>query len=693
MTDLTARWNEIVTDVKNGRMASVLTRSADLLLVAAIAAMVGLMIIPLPTWLLDIFLTINISVALTLLMVSVYIPNAVKIASYPTLLLITTLYRLSLDISATRLILLQADAGEVVASFGQFVVQGNFVVGAVIFLIITLVQFIVITKGAERVAEVAARFTLDAIPGKQMSIDADLRAGTLTYEQARAKREDLSRESQFYGAMDGAMKFVKGDAIAGIVITMINIIAGLVIGVAMHGMSAMEAVQVYSVLTIGSGLVSQIPALLISISAGMIITRVAAEGPDSNLGAQVAGQILAQPKAIGVAAGLMFIMALIPGLPKIPFFLLAGALGGLAYALMKPRVITEAEAEVAESAAAAADAPRPEAMVPVVVSIAPDIALSPAFHEAVAALRQSLYFDLGVVFPPVNVNPTTALAAGAFEIWLNEIPSVRGSIRTDCLLIGEAPAALATFGFRGDEGVHPLTGRPATWISPQQAAAAQAAGFTTWDPSNVLLLHLTNFLRRNSGEFIGLQEVHLMVERMRELYPNLVEQVVPKPVPVHLLTDILRRLSLEAVSIRDLKAILESLGEWARGEDDPIQLTERVRGDLKRRICHQLSRGDQRLYVYDLDPRLEESFRMAIRKTAGGVTFSMPTGALQEALAAARRAFGALPATAQNPVIVTERDIRRYVRQILSTQHPDLAVLSYDQLSPQITLEPMGRVA
>ncbi len=693
MPDFTTRWNEIVADVKNGRMASVLTRSADLFLVAAIAAMVGLMIIPLPTWLLDIFLTINISVALTLLMVSVYIPNAVKIASYPTLLLITTLYRLSLDISATRLILLQADAGEVVASFGQFVVQGNFVVGAVIFLIITLVQFIVITKGAERVAEVAARFTLDAIPGKQMSIDADLRAGTLTYEQARVKREDLSRESQFYGAMDGAMKFVKGDAIAGIVITMINIIAGLIIGVAMHGMSAMEAVQVYSVLTIGSGLVSQIPALLISISAGMIITRVAAEGPDSNLGAQVAGQILAQPKAIGVAAGLMFIMALIPGLPKIPFFLLAAVLGGLAYALMKPHVITEAEAEVAGNAAAAAEAPKPEAMVPVVISIAPDITLPPSFLEAATSLRHSLYFDLGVVFPPVNVNPTAALAPGAFEIWLNEIPSVRGSIRTDRLLIGEAPTSLATFGFKGEEGLHPLSGRPATWITPDQGPAAQAAGFTAWNTSDVLLLHLTNFLRRNSGEFIGLQEVHLLVERMRELYPNLVEQVVPKPVPVHLLTDVLRRLSLEAVSIRDLKAILESLGEWARGEDDPIQLTERVRSDLKRRICHQLSRGDQRLYVYDLDPRLEESFRMAIRKTAGGITFSMPTGALQEVLAAARRSFGKLPSTAQTPVIVTERDIRRYVRQILATQHPDLAVLSYDQLSPQIALEPMGRVA
>ena len=333
--NLQQRLRNLQRGVLSSDVTTVLTRFSDLILVGCIGAMVGMMIVPLPTWLLDVLLTVNITMAVTVLMVSIYISSGTKLASFPTILLITTLYRLSLDISATRLILLQADAGEVIRSFGEFVVGGNFVVGAVIFLIITLVQFIVITKGSERVAEVAARFTLDAMPGKQMSIDADMRAGIVDFREARTRREALSRESQFYGAMDGAMKFVKGDAIAGMVITLVNIVGGLIIGVAMRGMSVGEAVRTYSVLTIGNGLVSQIPALLISISAGMVVTRVASEAEDTNLGKEVAGQVLAQPKAIAVTAGILFVIALVPGLPKIPFFLLAGLTGATAFGVFR----------------------------------------------------------------------------------------------------------------------------------------------------------------------------------------------------------------------------------------------------------------------------------------------------------------------------------------------------------------------
>src|SRR5262249_12470393 len=324
-------------EILAGNFTAVLTQFSDILLVACVGAMVGMMIVPLPTMLLDILLSVNITIAVTIMMVSIYISNATQIASYPTLLLITTLYRLSLDISATRLILVQANAGEVIRAFGMFVVSGNFVVGAVIFLIITLVQFIVITKGAERVAEVSARFTLDAMPGKQMSIDADIRAGIIDFQEGKKRRDALSRESQFYGAMDGAMKFVKGDAIAGIIITLINIIGGLIIGMAMKNMELMKAVQTYSILTIGNGLVSQIPALLISISAGMVITRVASESNDSNLGKDVATQVLAQPKAIAVSSGLLLALAAVPGLPKIPFLLLAGVTGSVGYGLFRAR--------------------------------------------------------------------------------------------------------------------------------------------------------------------------------------------------------------------------------------------------------------------------------------------------------------------------------------------------------------------
>src|SRR5215831_11533881 len=404
---------DIKQEILGGNLSGVLTRFADLILVGLVAVMIGLMIVPLPTFLLDIFLTINITVAVTILMVSIYISSPTQIASYPTLLLITTLYRLSLDISATRLILLKADAGEVIRSFGMFVVGGNFVVGAVIFLIITLVQFIVITKGAERVAEVSARFTLDAMPGKQMSIDADLRAGIIDFHQARSRRESLSRESQFYGAMDGAMKFVKGDAIAGIVITLINIIGGLVIGVAVNDMAVSEAVQTYSILTIGNGLVSQIPALLISISAGMVVTRVASETKDANLGKDVAGQILGQPKAIAVASGLLCLMGIIPGLPKIPFFLLAALTGSLAYGLFRARRIQDAAIDQPQNKVAAAKTDEPQLSMTVPLILQTSEALTPFvdmatpdgkhFFELLVKVRNGLYYDTGVMFPAIQI--------------------------------------------------------------------------------------------------------------------------------------------------------------------------------------------------------------------------------------------------------------------------------------------------
>lgn len=407
MVDIQGYFLGIKKEIAGGNLQGVLTRFADLILVAMVGVMVGLMIIPLPTFLLDIFLTVNITVAVTILMVSIYISGPIQIASFPTLLLITTLYRLSLDIAATRLILLKADAGEVIRSFGMFVVSGNFVVGAVIFLIITLVQFIVITKGSERVAEVSARFTLDAMPGKQMSIDADMRAGIIDFQQARVRREGLARESQFYGAMDGAMKFVKGDAIASIVITLINIVGGLIIGVAMNDMTVMDAVQTYSILTIGNGLVSQIPALLISISAGMVVTRVASEDKDSNLGKDVAGQILGQPKAIAVASGLLTILALIPGLPKVPFFILAGVTGSLSYGLYKAQSIKVAAAEqVQQLAAKSGEDPQISLTLPLVLQASE--ALTPyvnvdteegkKFYDRLIAIRNGLYFELGVIF-------------------------------------------------------------------------------------------------------------------------------------------------------------------------------------------------------------------------------------------------------------------------------------------------------
>jgi type III secretion protein V len=693
---------EIQKEILGGNLTGVLTRFADLILVSLVGIMIGLMIVPLPTFLLDIFLTVNITVAVTILMVSIYISSPVQIASYPTLLLLTTLYRLSLDISATRLILLKADAGEVIRAFGMFVVSGNFVVGAVIFLIITLVQFIVITKGAERVAEVSARFTLDAMPGKQMSIDADLRAGIIDFQQARARREKLARESQFYGAMDGAMKFVKGDAIASIVITLINIVGGLIIGVAMNGMSVMDAVQTYSILTIGNGLVSQIPALLISISAGMVVTRVASENKDANLAKDVAGQILGQPKAIAVTAGLLTIMAIIPGLPKIPFFILAAITGALAYGLFQAEKInTAALAQTQKTAGGRSQDIQMSITVPVVLQASEsltayvdrDTESGKKFFEQLLACRNSLYYELGVVFPSIQVSGNAPGEAGTYTIWANEVPLVNGQIRLDAVLVNETAEKIATYGFKGEATTNPASGKPAAWIPRADAERAKAAGYQIWDTPDVLILHMSGFLKKNAREFVGIQEVQVMVSALKQYYPTLIDETVPKPVSLQTLTDILRRLVEEEVSIRDLKSILQTLCEWGRVEHEVLALTEHVRAGLKRKICYQISQGRPLLFVYRLDPEIEEIFRNSIRQSAGGAYLAMDPAHSQLVLEAARAQIGNLPPGSQRPVIVTDGEIRRFVKRLLDFAIPDVTVLSYDQLTPQINLQPLGTIS
>lgn len=684
-------------------VSGILTRFSDLILVACIGAMVGMMIVPLPTWLLDLLLTVNITIAVTVLMVSIYISSGAKLASFPTILLITTLYRLSLDISATRLILLQADAGEVIRSFGEFVVGGNFVVGAVIFLIITLVQFIVITKGSERVAEVAARFTLDAMPGKQMSIDADMRAGIIDFREARARREALSRESQFYGAMDGAMKFVKGDAIASIVITMVNIVGGLIIGVAMRGMSFGDAVQTYSILTIGNGLVSQIPALLISISAGMVVTRVASEVEDSNLGKDVASQVLAQPKAIAVTAGVLFVMALVPGLPKIPFFFLAGSTGAIAYGLFRgaARIQAHDNQVAGRSKADLVAEPDFTATVPLVLEVSQD--LSPwldlaadagrAFFSTLVDIRKSLYYELGVIFPPLQVNGNQPLDSGSYRIWLNEVPVVSGQLRTDAVLVNDSARSIRIYGLQGENAKNPATGKPAAWIPRDQLERARTAGLQVWDTHEILLMHVTHFLRKRASEFLGLHEVTWMVNRLKDLYPALADAVTPKPISSLQLTEILQRLVEEGVSIRDLKSVFQALARWGHVDQEVAALTEHVRAALKEKICHQLAGGKNVLYVYQLDPELAEMFRNSLRHGPSGPYMAMEPAMIQQVVDAANAQFGDLPATAQKPVVLCDGDIRRYVHRLLEYHFPDLSAISYDQLSPQITAHPLGVVA
>jgi type III secretion protein V len=702
---LLAQFSSIKQEIKAGNLNSVLTRFSDLILVSCIALIVGLMIVPLPTFILDIFLTLNITIAITILMVSIYVSNGAQIASFPTILLLTTLYRLSLEISSTRLILLQANAGEVIKAFGQFVVGGNFVVGAVIFLIITLVQFIVITKGSERVAEVGARFTLDAMPGKQMSIDADMRAGSIDFKVARTRRQMLARESQFYGAMDGAMKFVKGDAIAGIVITVINIVGGLIIGVAMNGMSAGDAVQTYSILTIGDGLVSQIPALLISISAGMVVTRVASEDEESNIGSDIAGQILAKPKAIGIAAAILLVMGLLPGMPKFAFLLLTVVTGGISYGLFHAKRLKEqSQANTPVPVVAPPSDPKVLSIVPILIEVdrelAPLLSLEePAgkdFLDRLIELRKTLYSQLGVVFPSLKLySPMIPFEDGTnFRLWLSEIPIAVGRVPVDRVLANATPQQLEAYGIAGEPTTNPADYKAASWIDRSDVERVSGIGIKTWATQQILLLHVAGFLRRYAKDFIGMLEVQWTLNQFKKYNPTLVDEVVPKLISLQQLTEVLKELLAEQVSIRDLRIILQAIADSrTTSQTNAVELTEQVRLALRRRICYQLSEGKSRLAVYQVDPAIEDLIRDATRQSPAGSFFGMDPDQLQLIIDAIRDEVGSSRSAAQVPVLLVDSSIRRSMSSLLADTFPELRALSYDELAAEISVEPIGTIS
>ena len=711
--------NKLFDLLARGDFGEVSRRYSDVLLAGLVVGVVGMMIIPLPTPILDLLIVLNISIAVSMLMISIYISHALKLAAYPTIILITTLFRLALNVSSTRLILLNADAGHVIEAFGKFVVRGNFVVGAVIFLILTIIQFLVVAKGSERVAEVAARFTLDAMPGKQMSIDADLRAGAFDLDEARRRRAELNRESQLFGSMDGAMKFVKGDAIAGLIITVINIVAGIIIGVTMMGFTAMEAIQRYGILTIGDGLVSQIPALLGSMTAGLIVTRVSSDDADSNLGKDIAAQVLAQPKAFAIASGLLCGIGLVPGMPTVPFFIMAIGIGSMAYGLMRSKAGTEGDTFAPNQVQAKGEETRQrqieaarrqegqsQQMLPVVTPIALEVAgnIIPLVEDAgggnrflgemVPMMRDGLFYELGVKFPGIRVRGNeTDLAAGTYIIMVNEIPLVSGNVSLEKVLVNDTVDRLTLLNIQGEEAVNPANGSECAWIPEEYASIAEQAGLTTWDASGYMVLHLSSVLRKNAAEFVGIQEVQNMLEQLEQAFPALVKEVVPKAVSPFQLTDILRRLVEEEISIRDLRSVLQALAEWGQVENDTVMLTEYVRNALKRYISHKYTRGGNTLVVYLLDPQIEETVRGSIQHTQSGSYLALEPEITQEILSAVRNEVGNLPPTAQNPVILTTMEIRRYFRKLVELEFPHLAVLSYQELSPDMNIQPIARIS
>ncbi|MBI4852823.1 MAG: type III secretion system export apparatus subunit SctV [Acidobacteria bacterium] len=692
-----------------GNVAGVITQYSDIVMAILVLMILTLMILPVPTFVLSFLLVANLTLAFAILMVSIYISEPTQLASYPTILLLTTLFRLGLSIAATRLILLQGDAGAVIETFGKFVVGGNIVVGGVVFLIITIVNFLVITKGSERVSEVAARFTLDAMPGKQMSIDADLRAGAFDMTEARRRRNALARESQLHGSMDGAMKFVKGDAIAGIIITLINIIGGLTIGVLMRGMEMSRAVKVYTILTIGDGLVAQVPSLLIAVSAGIVTTRVATEDSTSNIGKDISQQILAQPKAVGIAAAILAVFGItfffVHPSTSIPFFIMAFLAGGIAYSTLKSGVPVIGEAgeggkDKEDNKQKQSRDPQISLTVPIAVEVSKD--LTPLIDlnqegkflsDLVPKMRQLLYQELGVIFPGVQVTGNAPVPENSYLFRLKEVPVEVGKIVPGHILVNDGSENIRVYGLKGIDIKNPATGKPAAWVPMEQREQAKNAGLVVWEPQEVILLHLTGFLKRYANEFIGIQEIQNTLSVLSRAIPNLVQETVPKVISIYQLTEVLQRLVQEEMSIRDMKSILQSLSEWGRVEKDTIMLTEYVRSSLKRYISFRYTGGNPILFVYVLDPEIEDAIRGAIRRTSSGTYIALDPAITQDILAAFRREIGNLPPTAQQPVIVTDQEIRRFVRRIAELEFRTLAVLSYQELAPELSIQPLARIS
>lgn len=709
------------------RSMGVIARSSDIVLALIILAILVMIIIPIEPWMIDYLIAINLTASVSLLMVALYIPTALHLSIFPSLLLITTLYRLGLNIASTRQILLHANAGEIIFQFGNFVVGGNIVVGGVIFIIITLVQFIVITKGAERVAEVAARFTLDAMPGKQMSIDADMRAGILDSNQAREKRLNIQKESQLYGAMDGAMKFVKGDAIAGIVITLINVIGGMIIGMMMHDMEAIQAIQTYSILSIGDGLVSQIPALLISIAAGIVTTRVSTDEKDSNLGSEISGQMLKQPKALMLAAGFLMGMGLIPGFPTAPFLLLASAVGLIGYALWSNAQKAAEEAGfdgmLGGSGRGSAFEGNKGASTPTGVSDHRVISgggvdnyaltlpvilecgsgLSDMIRQAqknkgqsfvdvmIPKMRQALYADLGVRFPGVHVRTDSPiLDVDEYSIHLNEVPIVRGKVLEGYVLTNESEENLNRYNLPFNTYKNSL-GLPSLWVDAKHKELLDKAGIKYWSSLEVMVLHVSYFFRHYANEFVGIQEVKSMLEFMEKAFPDLVKEVT-RLIPLQKMTDIFKRLIQEQISIKDLRTVMESLAEWAQTEKDTVLLTEYVRSSLKRYISYKYSQGQSVLSVYILDPEIEDMVRGAIKQTSAGSYLALDPDTVQLILQGVRNTVAPPPPGGQPPVLLTAIDVRRFVRKLIEMEFTDIAVVSYQEIIPEIRIQPLGRV-
>ena len=691
------------------KISDMVRERQDVILAVFIVSVIFMMIVPLPTWLVDALIAMNMSISVVLLMVAVYLKSPLDFAAFPAVLLITTLFRLSISISTTRLILLNADAGHIVEAFGEFVVGGNLVVGIVIFLILTIVNFIVITKGAERVAEVGARFSLDAMPGKQLSIDADMRNGAITQSEAKVLRNKVAQESKLFGSMDGAMKFVKGDAIASIIIVFVNLLGGLAIGTLQKGTSAAEALNLYAVLSIGDGLIAQIPALFIAICAGVIVTRVSDEGSTRDLAGDIGAQVMAQPRAISIGAAMLLVFAMVPGFPAPVFLILAAVLaipGVMAYmkarsgkvdaASMVPleKLVTPQNAQLSRQDFAVEQddifSPTTQLLVELSSNVERHLA-SVNLRAEINKARLQIYFRLGVSLPPIEVRRGEGLPDNHYRIFVAEIPSADGELMLDHLLIFDDARNLELYDIPYIQKDELVPRMKANWVDRKFEPQLKAASIRYRTELETVTYHAEFVFAKYVGQFIGIQEVRQVLTRLEPKYPDLVKEV-QRIVPIQMITELLKRLVQEFVSIRDLRTILSAMIEWGAKEKDPVVLVEHIRIALARQISHQYAARNNVLSGILLDGEIEETIRNAIRQTSAGSYLSLSPDISKRIVQRIREK--ALPVLSNGSPcsLITAMDVRRYLRRMIETELPELPVLSYQELANDITLQPVARV-
>jgi flagellar biosynthesis protein FlhA len=675
-------------------------RYGDLWLVGGLLGTVLLLVLPVPPFVLDTLLAISIALSLLTLLTIVYLKEPSDFTSFPALLLLITLFRLSLNVASTRLILLDGYAGHIIEAFGNFVVRGNYVVGLVVFLILVLINFIVITKGAGRIAEVAARFTLDALPGKQMSIDAELNAGLIKEDEARARRRHVEQEADFYGAMDGASKFVRGDAIAAVLITLINVLGGFAVGIMQKGMTVTESLQRFTLLSIGDGLVSQIPALITSTAAGILITRAASK---NNLGQDLSRQLMLYPRAITVLSGMMAVMALVPGMPTMPFLTLALVTGGLAYALKKQggmAVVTGTGEAASPEAAAKKPAAVPAAMDKLETLLAVDaLQIELGFGlvgladtrkggdllERVTGVRRTFASDMGVIIPPIRLRDNLQLGANEYRFLLKGNPVAKGELMPGQWLAMNATNSKATL--RGMPTVEPVFQLPATWVADVERKNAEINGYTVVDAASVLVTHLSETVKRHCHEVLSRQDVQLLLDNLKQTHPTVVNELIPTLLNVGQVQRILQNLLAEGISIRNLAGILEKVSDYAGITKNPDELSEHARRALGAQIAKPYQVDNGKLRAITLDPKLEQQIAQGVRQSATDVALVMEPKLARHLMDTLSKFVQQMLAAGQPPVVLCAPQIRLGFRRFFESNFAELAVLSYSELPARVEIQ------